>query len=562
MQRRSFLGYFKGLFLGLALPWNSTGCSSSSSSSSGGGTSSTNTFSTPPLVEPDSSNTISLTAVEGTTEFYSGYASSTIGMVDNNNNAGTSYLAPTIKVTASNTNSNSTGTAMVDKGTQSAGGYNLNVSITNNTTGEISSHWHGMHCDGYVDGAAYNEIAANGGTWSPTIPIYQQASTCWYHTHVHGKTATDVYKGMAGMFIIEDTNSLALADSGLPNTYGTDDFPLIVQDKKFVDNVMDSTEVGGRFAGDVLLVNGVVTPNLVCEAGLIRFRILNGSNARFYDFSIYDSSDDQVAFSKIATEGGFLAAPVSMTSLRMAPGERNEIVVDFSAFSAGEVLTLKSPDNEEDDGGPGGGGPGVTELDSPFTIMTFELTTQTTATSGNSLPTTLNDQLASDRTALLAKTPDAYARIELKGGDDPIASGYSTSSAPSASNFTFNMTTANFVSKSTQTSPGWTEEWTITGARHPFHLHGCHVMIKSIGGDTNIPEHLQGWKDTIEVDSDSETQSTGTASPIVFMVQFDERAFSAGSNNGPGAGTDYMYMMHCHILGHEDNGMMGVFEVT
>ncbi len=78
-------------------------------------------------------------------------------------------------------------------------------------------------------------------------------------------------------------------------------------------------------------------------------------------------------------------------------------------------------------------------------------------------------------------------------------------------------------------------------------------MIKSIGGDTNVPAHMQGWKDVFQV--------LGGAD-VVFMVKFDERAFSAASASGPGAGSDFMYMMHCHILGHEDNSMMGVFEVV
>ncbi|MGK0291192.1 MAG: blue copper oxidase, partial [bacterium] len=150
---------------------------------------------------------------------------------------------------------------------------------------------------------------------------------------------------------------------------------------------------------------------------------------------------------------------------------------------------------------------------------------------------------------------------DLKGGTDPFWSARSTSSSPTTSDVTFNMSTANFVSTSTQTTAGYTEEWTITGGRHPFHLHGCHAMIKSIGGNTTVPDEMQGWKDVFEVDSSTTTQSANTTSPIVFLVQFDERAYSSGSNAGSGAGTDFMYMMHCHILGHEDAGMMGVFEV-
>ncbi|PCI29906.1 MAG: hypothetical protein COB67_03080 [SAR324 cluster bacterium] len=521
------------------------GCASEDSDSSSTSTSTSDTtLFIPPVVTPDGSNNISLQANEGTTQFYSGFDSVTKGFVDVNNAASTAYLGPTIRVSSTNSNSTASGTPMVDQGTQKAGANNVNFSISNNTSTTISAHWHGLHIDGYVDGGPYNAITA-GSTWSPTLPIYQQAGMNWYHTHIHGTTAIDVYKGLAGLFIIDDTNSKALDAAGLPSTYGVDDIPLIIQDKKFVNSVLDSSNTGGRFAGETFLVNGTVSPIFEVEAGLNRFRILNASNARFYDFTI-DNDGISVSFQKIATDGGFLAAPVNLTSLRMGPGERNEIVVDFSNFSAGDTLTLKSVDNSN------------TGLGS-FTLMTFTVIAQTSQTSGNSVPTTLNGNFATDRTTLMAKTPDAYVAIDLRGGANPFYSARSTTASPTPVQVTLDTTTANFVSTSTQTTANYTEEWTITGANHPFHLHGCHAMIKSIGGNSVVPDEMQGWKDVFEVDSQNGTANTN--SPIVFLVQFDEKAYASGSNAGSGAGTDFMYMMHCHILGHEDAGMMGCFEV-
>lgn len=539
MNRRNFLGNMRIL---LSLPFISiiNACGSSSSTATTtttDTTTATDTLAIPPEVRPDGSNNISLQANEGTTEFYSGVSSATKGFVDTNNSAGTSYLGPTIRVSSSNVNSLTTGTQMVDQGTQSSGANNVNITIANNTTQTITAHWHGLHVDGFVDGGPYNEITA-GGSWSPTLPIYQQAGFNWFHTHIHGSTADEVHKGLAGLFIIDDDNSAALDAAGLPSTYGTDDIPLIIQDKNFVSEVMDVSNLGGRFAGDTFLVNGVVSPNRNVEAGLIRFRILNASNARFYDLSITSNSTTGT-FQKIATEGGFLAAPVSISTLRMGPGERNEIVIDFSAYAVGDVVSLVSVDNENTNLGT-------------FTIMTFTVTTQTAATSGNSVPATLNGDFATDRAALLAKTPGAYVAIDLKGGPNPFASSRDPGGTIPAVNTTFTMTAANFVSTSTQTSAGYTEQWTVTGARHPFHLHGCHAMIESIGGDTNVPAEMQGWKDVFEVD---------TGSTVIFKVQFDERAYAGATNLGPGAPNNFMYMMHCHILGHEDAGMMGTFEV-
>jgi blue copper oxidase len=540
MNRRNFLGKARIL---LSIPFISiiNACGGSADITTGT-TADTDTaidtLTIPPEVRPDGSNNIGLQANEGTTEFYSGVSSATKGFVDTNNSAGTSYLAPTIRVSNSNVNSTANGTQMVDQGTQSSGATNVNFTIVNNTTQTITSHWHGLHVDGFFDGGPYNAIAT-GGTWSPTLPIYQQAGLNWYHTHIHGSTADDVYKGLAGLFIIDDDNSAALDAAGLPSTYGIDDIPLIIQDKKFVNQVMDVGNLGGRFAGDTFLVNGVVSPNRNVEAGLIRFRILNASNARFYDLSITNNSITG-SFQKIATEGGFLAAPATISSLSMGPGERNEIVIDFSAYAVGDVVSLESVDNEN------------TGLVS-FTIMTFTVTEQTLATSGNSVPATLNGNLATDRTTLLAKIPNAYVAVDLKGGPNPFASSRDTGTTVATVDIPFTMATANFVSTSTQSIANYTEQWTITGARHPFHLHGCHAMIKSIGGDTNVPAELQGWKDVFKVDNGSD---------VVFIVQFDEKARALGTaHTDPGAGSNFMYMMHCHILGHEDAGMMGTFEV-
>jgi len=562
MKRRTFLRNSVRLALSLPLIPTISSCGgggggSSSGDNSGGGSTtpppspppraSTTTLAIPPLVTPDGSNTINLQANDGTTEFYTGVSSVTKGFVDVNNDTGTSYLGPTIRVSSSNIHSTASGTEMVDKGTQTAGANNVNFSVMNNTSTTISAHWHGLHVDGFVDGGPYNSIAP-GATWSPTLPIYQQASTNWYHTHIMGTTAENVYRGLAGMFIIDDTNSAALDAAGLPSTYGVDDVPLIVQDKVFVNNVMDTTGISGRFAGDTFMVNGVIEANLDVEAGLNRFRILNASNSRTYNFSLVHNSVTGT-MQKIATDGGFLAAPVTLSSLRMAAGERNEVVVDFSAYEEGDVVSLVSTDLDY-----------TTGLTSPFTIMTFTVIAQTSQTSGNSVPATLNANLDADRTLMLNKTPDAYVAIDLPGNATPFASGRSTSGPATAVDFPMNPATANFVSTSTQTSAGYTEEWTVTAGRHPFHLHGCSAMIKSIGGNTTIPAELQGWKDVFDIDTDP-TGVASTGSPIVFMVQFNERAYSAGSNAGPAPGIDHMYMMHCHILGHEDAGMMGVFEV-
>lgn len=99
-----------------------------------------------------------------------------------------------------------------------------------NGIGEVTTiHWHGLHIPGDVDGGPHQEIEP-GHTWAPDVPIRQNAATTWFHSHMHGKTAEQVYKGLAGLMLIEDDASMS---ADLPQTYGVDDFTIVLQDKVF-----------------------------------------------------------------------------------------------------------------------------------------------------------------------------------------------------------------------------------------------------------------------------------------------------------------------------------------
>ena len=112
-----------------------------------------------------------------------------------------------------------------------------------NGIGEVTTiHWHGLHIPGEVDGGPHQTINP-GHTWAPDVPIRQQAATTWFHSHMHGRTAQQVYKGLAGLMLIEDDASLS---ADLPRTYGVDDFTIVLQDKKFDDDGTMSYSVSGR----------------------------------------------------------------------------------------------------------------------------------------------------------------------------------------------------------------------------------------------------------------------------------------------------------------------------
>jgi suppressor of ftsI len=137
----------------------------------------------------------------GTSEFIPGQQSSTWGING-------PYLGPTLRADLGDT---------------------VLVNVTNGLEEPTSLHWHGMHLPGRMDGGPHQMIAP-GQTWSPTWTIDQPAGSLWFHPHPHGKTAEHVYRGVAGMFLLDDPRSQAL---DLPNDYGVDDIPLIIQDKTF-----------------------------------------------------------------------------------------------------------------------------------------------------------------------------------------------------------------------------------------------------------------------------------------------------------------------------------------
>lgn len=140
--------------------------------------------------------------------------------------------------------------------------------VTNELGQTTTLHWHGMHLPAAMDGGPHQQIAS-GTTWQPRWMIDQPAATLWYHPHPMGKTAEHVYHGLSGLFIIEDKNSASLA---LPDDYGVDDIPVIVQDREF-DNegqfVYQPNENwlhGMGMFGDTILVNGTYAPYVTVPA--------------------------------------------------------------------------------------------------------------------------------------------------------------------------------------------------------------------------------------------------------------------------------------------------------
>lgn len=442
---------------------------------------------------------ISLTAQAGSTSFFPGRESPTLGYNG-------SYLGPTLRVHR---------------------GDDVEIAVTNALGQETSVHWHGLLIPAELDGGPHQMIRS-GAAWRPVLPIRQPAATLWYHSHVHGCTAEQVYAGLAGLLIVSDDDEKAL---GLPSAYGVDDLPLILQDRQFENGRLILPEgmmtlMHGR-RGDTLLVNGTVNPVARVPRRLVRLRLVNGSNARIYHLSFGDNRP----FHWIASEGGLLERPVELRSLSLAPGERAEILVDFAD---GRSVALETgPDSNAAMMGMvaraseivGGGReplvrfePHGQQLDTPLTV-----------------PERL---VAHER--LDASRAVRRRNFAMTMGMGMGMGGMMRGMTAGGMGMGINGRPYDMGRIDEEVRLGDVEIWEVSGAMmdHPFHIHGVHFEVLSRNGAAPRVRD-QGLRDTVVAQE-----------PVELLVQFTQPAVAAP------------FMYHCHILEHEDSGMMGQFGVS
>ena len=428
----------------------------------------------PPLLDTRGTGRLALTATSGNTAFAGGPGTHTAGF----NQA---YLGPTI---------------LMKNG-------ELAAEVRNTLDEPISTHWHGLLVPGQHDGGPHLPIAP-GATWQPEISIAQDPATIWYHSHIHERTAEQVYFGLAGVIHVTDGQDDA---RGLPSTYGIDDLTLVLQDRRFdasgrmvYDRSMMDMMQG--FAGNRMLVNGQAGATAVVPRGIVRLRLLNGSNARIYTLFLNDARPMHL----VATDGGFLPAPVALDVLRLAPGERAEVLVDLS--SGGAPVLMSDPGQA-------------------YGILQFA-TDSTLPAHITRLPEQLEGALED-----LSGAEVATRQVSLDmgmGGMMMGGGGFAINGRP------YDMRRIDF-----EVALGSVERWQIrsTMVAHPFHVHGLRFRVVTENGGPPRPENT-GWKDTVLVPGAAE-----------ILARFDQPA----SRETP-------FMFHCHILEHEDAGMMGQFTVT
>lgn len=410
-------------------------------------------------------------------------------------------------------------------------GDEVQITVENKLDRDTTAHWHGVLVPAAVDGGPHVVINP-GSTWRPVFKVDQPEATAWYHAHPHYDTGRQVYMGLGGLVIIEDGTGERL---GLPRTYGVDDLPIILQDRQFDGNgdlvyaaAGPSRMMGMR--GDTLIVNGAVAPVARVPRGLVRLRLLNAANARNFDVRF---GDDRT-FHVIASDGGYLPAPVALNALTIAPSERFEILVDFSNGQAVQFETAADDRTMQGMGGGMMGGMGGDMLGSGAgALMRFEVDSSK-AVAARSVPRAL--------VALAAADPGSAAghrRVSLDMGPAMMrgmAGGRGMGPSLGINGQAYDMQRIDFDPKL-----GTTEIWEVTPnmMAHPFHVHGVFFRVLSIGGKPPAP-HLAGSKDTILLDA-----------PGQLLMTFTQVATR-----------DTPFMFHCHILEHEDGGMMGQYVTT
>ncbi|MCW5897647.1 MAG: multicopper oxidase domain-containing protein [Flavobacteriales bacterium] len=443
-----------------------------------------------------------LTLQNGTTQFLPGPATNTMG-------ANGPLLGPTLILEA---------------------GQFVTMNVTNLVGESTSIHWHGMHVAPENDGGPHIVIEP-GETWSPAFPVLDKASTHWYHPHLHEKTNEHVVKGIAGFIIVRDAEEAALT---LPRTYGVDDIPLAIQTKELDAN---NQVVWHGVMDTHVMVNGTIDPFVEVPAQIVRLRLLNGASERVFNFGL---SNNQ-SFHQIASDGGLLTAPVSMTRLRLAPGERAEVLVDLGALQ-GQSIQLRNFGSELPNGiygatqpGMGGGQqiPGYTNNPlngGNYDILRLDVGAPT-ADPVTNLPGSMTTH-----TPWIEADADTTRIITFS----PVNMGPTAIQGP----FVFDMMPFDMMMINQYVPFENVEIWELrnqTPISHPFHIHDVQFYILSING-APPPPNMQGRKDVVLV--------PGGMGVVRFITKF-ETFWSAE--------TPYMY--HCHMLSHEDDGMMGQFLV-
>jgi spore coat protein A, manganese oxidase len=455
------------------------------------------------------------------------------------------------------------------------GGHLLGVDTTlhgaleaDRTHPRTALHLHGGYVDPISDGGPDHTFLPGEG-WDFTYPNDQGAATLWYHDHAIGITRLNAYAGLAGLYVITDGDRSDVLPSG------PFDLPLALQDKSFLGQRGTRTPNPlhypnpweAEFFGTAPVVNGAIWPVVDVDRGFYRFRLLNGSSARFYH--LMPSNPRRVPMWAVATDSGFMRTPQQVSSVVVSPGERVEIVLDLR--DAPGTVTLDDVALPLDV---------VSPAPRPFGPM-VALRVSKRAGGGSFVPGATLDGTVPAPAALTGPTPRRRA-VTLVEHVDP-ATGVPIMSM--LNNLHWDAPPELWEQPTVDTVEVW-EIVNLTADTHPIHLHLVHFLLlerqafdvagylaahplepmgygpwppppvpPGLLGAVRGPRPFEtGWKDTVQAHPGEVTR---------IVVPFGPNADPSVPFGRLRAGSPFTgdYVWHCHILDHEDHEMMLPYRV-
>jgi len=443
-------------------------------------------------------------------------------------------------------------------------GDTFDTTLTNNLGEDTTVHWHGLSLDWRMDGHPSMPVS-KGGNYRYTYTVNNRGGTYWYHPHPHKITARQAYTGLASFFIVEDEDNQRLNEA-LDLKLGETDLPLVIQDKLLDDKGQlvyptDPTTQFMGLTGDTILVNLTPNPYLEVNSRLYRFRLLNGSNARTYRLAFIRSKGNaKWPYWLIGTDGGLLDKPYPVSELFLSPGERVEVLLELQTLDKDEVVTLKSlsfdPMHAEMGGmGNTGGMSGMGNMGGTMGTNSSHLED---GKEFNILKLIVKNKVSYTRTI-----PPTLSKIEapnlVSSVSRPIVLSQSMGGGQSSAmmSWVINGKTFNMDEFPVTVKRNSREIWEFRNEAlsmpHPLHLHGFQFRVVE---RWNSPAQLKslatfekglvvtdlGWKDTVLV---------WPGETVKISLDF--------SHSFEGEQT---YLAHCHVLEHEDNGMMFNYKVV
>jgi blue copper oxidase len=419
------------------------------------------------------------------------------------------------------------------------------INLKNNLQDTTTTHWHGFHIPAEMDGGPHEPIAP-ATTWNPYFLLQREdnAALYWYHPHLHHQTYHQVTMGAAGMIIMRGGPKENIK---LPRNYGVDDIPIVLTSRRFLSNNSIAINPALDQFGDYLLTNGIMSATTALPRQLVRIRILNAEIERGYNIGFNDNRP----FTIIGTDAGLLSKPDTVTRLYMLPGERIEFILDLSKDKPGASLDLKAFNTALEAGFPGSGanhpvtlpngqsGPSLGGFLSNTDFNLLHITVKdSTPGAIYSIPTTLVNNY-------FWKQSDVTDSIvtQINGIAPPIPV-----SIPAGTLFYFDTTAYEYSLINYRFPLNAVVKWTFVNnpiAGHPVHIHDIafNILKRTYNGISTGPfSYENGWKDVFYI------RAGETVEVLAYYNDFTDPP-------------KYPYMFHCHILTHEDAGLMGQFIV-